>query len=130
MSQEWLRLSNVKRVSFWRVNREEGKGQCLHEAQGQQSTISGRISEMRRILMVKTIGEAGETRIQDVREKTLGWRDGLTVKRWAVLPEAPDSIPSTHTASFTALCNSSPQGSDVAWPPLCCTCVVNRCACR
>lgn len=109
MSQEWLRLSNVKRVSF--CEQRGRKGQCLYEAQGQQSTISGRISEMRRILMVKTIGEAGETRIQDVREKTLGWRDGLTAKRWAVLPEAPDSIPSTHTASFTALCNLSPQGS-------------------
>lgn len=108
------------------MNRERKKRDSGSVKHSVNRTISGRTSEMRRIPMVKTMAEAREIRIQDIRGKILGWRNGSAVKGLSVLPEVLGSLPSTHMLALQ-LC--------VLWDPVPSglhgrsTCVVNRQTC-
>lgn len=85
---------------------------------------------MRRIPMVKTMGEAREIRVQDIRKKILSWRNGLAVTGLAVLPEDPDSIPNTHVLALQPCVTLVLRDLMLSGLHRCCTCVVNRHACR
>lgn len=74
----------------------------------------------------ESMGEAGEIRIQDRREKILGWRDGLADERWAVLQRTLIPCPAPTWLAVQPCVTLALRDLVLSGLHGCCTCVVER----